>query len=84
MTDHVHAIGAFEAKTHLSELLRRAEQGETFVIHRRGQPVARLIPYVADKADLGFRELAASFRTVRTQVIGPVDIRSLIEEGRRF
>lgn len=84
MTDHVHGIGAFEAKTHLSELLRRAERGETFVIHRRGRPVARLIPYVADDDIVGFRELAAGFRTVRTQVSGPVDIRSLIEEGRRF
>ena len=84
MTDHIHAIGAFDAKTHLSELLRRAERGETFVIHRRGQPVARLIPYVTDDGVREFKELAASFREVRDQIPGTIDIRSLVEEGRRF
>ena len=36
-------ISAFEAKTHLSELLRDTEQGRSFVIYRRGKPVARRI-----------------------------------------
>ncbi|MFO7763531.1 MAG: type II toxin-antitoxin system prevent-host-death family antitoxin [Wenzhouxiangellaceae bacterium] len=38
-------IGAFEAKTHLAELLRKAEAGEEVVITRRGKPVARLVPF---------------------------------------
>ena len=38
------AIGAFEAKTHLSALLERVVQGEAFVITRHGRPVARLAP----------------------------------------
>lgn len=33
-----------EAKTHLSDLVRRAEDGEEIVIERRGTPVARLVP----------------------------------------
>jgi prevent-host-death family protein len=37
-------IGAFEAKTKLSELLDRVEQGEEIVITRRGKPAARLVP----------------------------------------
>src|SRR6185437_4022074 len=37
-------IGAFEAKTHLSELLDRVEAGEELVIARRGRPVAKLVP----------------------------------------
>ena len=37
-------IGAFEAKTRLSELLERVWQGQTFVITRRGVPVAELRP----------------------------------------
>ena len=32
-----------EAKTHLSRLLTRVTAGETVVIERRGQPVARLV-----------------------------------------
>jgi prevent-host-death family protein len=38
------AIGAFEAKTHLAELLDRVERGEELVITRRGRVVARLVP----------------------------------------
>ena len=37
-------IGAFEAKTHLSELLAAAEAGESILITRRGTAVARLVP----------------------------------------
>lgn len=37
-------VGAFEAKTHLSALLDRVEQGEEVVITKHGRPVARLLP----------------------------------------
>jgi prevent-host-death family protein len=37
-------VGAFEAKTHLSSLLERVAQGESFTITRHGKPVARLVP----------------------------------------
>lgn len=36
-------VGAFEAKTKLSELLDRVERGEEIVITRHGKPVARLV-----------------------------------------
>ena len=42
-------IGAFEAKTRLSELLQQVSQGRSFVITRRGRPVAELRP-VPDRA----------------------------------
>ena len=38
------AIGAFDAKTHLSELLEKVRQGKTFFITKRGYPVAELRP----------------------------------------
>jgi prevent-host-death family protein len=37
-------IGAFDAKTRLSELLRKVDQGERFTITVRGRAVARLVP----------------------------------------
>jgi len=37
-------IGAFDAKTKLSEILRKVEQGERFTITKRGKAVANLIP----------------------------------------
>jgi prevent-host-death family protein len=38
-------ISIHEAKTHLSQLLQRVEQGESFVNAQAGRPVARLIPW---------------------------------------
>jgi prevent-host-death family protein len=37
-------VNVYEAKTHLSRLLDRAEGGEEIVITRHGRPVARLGP----------------------------------------
>ncbi len=37
-------VNVHEAKTHLSRLLERVEQGEEVVIARSGRPVARLVP----------------------------------------
>ena len=35
-----------QAKTHLSELILRSEQGEEIVIARAGKPTVRLVPIV--------------------------------------
>ena len=43
----MNTVNVHEAKTRLSELLRRVEGGEEFVIARSGKPVARLLPYEA-------------------------------------
>jgi prevent-host-death family protein len=38
------------ARIHLSQLVRRVEKGQIFVITRRGVPVAEIVPYKsADK-----------------------------------
>lgn len=37
-------IGAFEAKTKLSQLLDRVDKGQVYVITKRGRPVAELRP----------------------------------------
>lgn len=42
-------VGAFDAKTHLAALLDQVADGATFVISRRGEPVAELRP-VAKRA----------------------------------
>jgi prevent-host-death family protein len=40
----VETVNIHEAKTHLSKLLERVEQGERIVIARAGKPVAQLGP----------------------------------------
>lgn len=37
-------VSIYEAKTHLSRLVRRAEHGEEIILTRSGRPVARLLP----------------------------------------
>jgi prevent-host-death family protein len=39
----MHSVGLFEAKTHLSELVTRAEAGEEVVIMRHNRPVAKIV-----------------------------------------
>lgn len=40
----IEDIGAFEAKTRLSELLERVQRGQVYRITKRGKPVAELRP----------------------------------------
>ncbi|MBN2498320.1 MAG: type II toxin-antitoxin system prevent-host-death family antitoxin [Deltaproteobacteria bacterium] len=77
-------IGAFEAKTHLAELLREAESGRSFTIRRRGKAVARLVPAGGEDEEPDFLEVLAAFREIRERVGSGLSIRELIEEGRRF
>lgn len=39
-----NSVGAFEAKTHFSQLIERVRHGEEIFITRRGKPVAKLVP----------------------------------------
>ncbi len=41
------AVGLFEAKTHLSEYVARAERGEEVIITRHNKPVAKIVPISA-------------------------------------
>jgi len=47
------AYGIHEAKSCLSKLLQRVEQGEEVVIVRDGTPVAKLVPAMRKKRVLG-------------------------------
>ena len=40
-------VNVHDAKSNLSELLRRVERGEEIVVSRAGKPVAKLVPFTA-------------------------------------
>lgn len=40
----MHAVGLFDAKTHFSEYVSRAEAGEEVIITRHNKPVAKIVP----------------------------------------
>lgn len=77
-------VGAYEAKTHLSELLEKVEAGEEFVITKHGAPVARLVPV---RKEASVQERLAAIQ--RIQKLGSglslsgLKLRDLIREGRR-
>jgi prevent-host-death family protein len=81
----MESVGAYEAKTHLPQLLDRVARGEEICITRNGRPVARLIPEaVSPPSDIQAAiDDIKEFRKGRTLGDG-VTIRDLIEEGRRF
>jgi len=76
------AVSAFDAKTHLSSLIRDVEKGNSYTITRRGRPVARLTPVEPSAAE-SVRKLLEGFHAVRTRVKGRGGIRELIDEGRK-
>jgi prevent-host-death family protein len=43
----MHAVGLFDAKTHLSEYVMRAEAGEEVIITRHNKPVAKIVAITA-------------------------------------
>jgi len=80
----VAAVGAYEAKTHLAELLDRVERGERILITRHGRPVAQLVP-APGAPDRTVEEAIEGIRGFRSgRRLGPgVSVRDLIEDGRR-
>ena len=78
-------IGAFEAKTHFSQILEKAEHGADFIITRRGKPVAKIIPFeqkpVMTRKE-AFEKLVELRKLYRGE-LGSFNIREAIEEGRR-
>ena len=87
----MESIGLFEAKTHLSELIARAERGEEVIITRHNKPVAKLVPIneispelyqqrlklLAELQDIGRRMEAEG---------GPITVEEILQwrdEGRR-
>ena len=76
-------VNVFHAKTHLSALLRETEKGQSFVIHRRGKPVACLGPPPVSDEDRDMVAIHETLQSIRREIPGSVKVRKLIEEGRR-
>ena len=76
-------IGAYEAKTHLSQLLEDVERGETVEITRRGSAVAILSPASSPDREARHRAIEGLRAFRASHPLGDVTIRELIDEGRR-
>jgi prevent-host-death family protein len=47
----LNTLSTYEAKTHFSSLIRRANLGEAFVVTSHGKPLARIVPLEAVDAE---------------------------------
>lgn len=81
---HIHSIGAYDAKTHFSELLEKVASGAEITITKHGTPVARLVP-VKKQLTTDQRHAAIQRWIDRSKglSLGGLKIRDLVQEGRR-
>ena len=80
-------VGAFEAKTKLSELLDMVERGEEVTITRHGEPVAKLVPVRAVDEQARLRALIDEIKETRAASgLSRTTVDEILEwrkEGRR-
>ena len=79
-------FGAFQAKTHFSELLGAVINGEKFIITRHGVQVAMIIPFTQEEE--GIDPVKAAIRALKKLRKGitlgkKLSIRKMLEEGRK-
>jgi prevent-host-death family protein len=81
---HSNTVGAYEAKTHLSELLEKVEAGEEITITKHGAPVAKLVPV---KKEVRPEERVAAIDRIQRLAtglsLGGLKVKDLTREGRR-
>lgn len=83
-SEDTNTVGAYEAKTHLSELLEKVEAGEEITITKHGSPVAKLVPV---KKTATAKERAAAIQRIQklgsSLSLGGLKIKDLIAKGRK-
>ncbi len=76
-------VGAYEAKTRLSQLIDQAAQGEEIIITKHGVPVAVLVPVAALREKDPQAAIAALKDFRRRRRLAGLSIREMVEEGRQ-
>jgi len=77
--------GAFDAKTHFSEILSHVINGEKFVITKHGERVAMIIPFSEITQEDPVNDAIRAIKTLRsgTTLGKKLSVRKLKEEGRK-
>ena len=75
-------VGAYEAKTHLPQLLREVDMGQEYVITVKGRRVAKLIP--AGEASHDVASTIEEIKALRAGLrLDGLNLRAMIDEGRK-
>lgn len=76
------SIGAYEAKTHLPQLLERVVKGERITITRHGIPVAVLTPVTPSSSGSAEESIRSLLEFRRGRKLDGLSVKELIAEGR--
>ena len=76
-------VGAYEAKTHLPELLERVAKGERITITKHGTPVAILTPAGPQGRKSHSQTITELHEFRKGRKRGRSTLRSMIDAGRR-
>ena len=77
-------IDVHEARARFSELLRRVAEGEAFTITKDGMPVATLSPVEQVNRASIKRTIEDILRFRREHALEDIDVKEMIEEGRKY
>ncbi|MFY0696714.1 MAG: type II toxin-antitoxin system prevent-host-death family antitoxin [Balneola sp.] len=77
-------IGSYDAKTNLPEILRKVEGGETFLITRRGKPVAELVPISESEESLKILYREMRLNRKERQPVNLSEIKDWKREGHKY
>lgn len=78
-------FGAFEAKSHFSEILEKVINGEKFIITKHGVQVAMIIPFSRKEENIDpVKDAIRALKKLRKGItLGKkLSIRKMLEEGR--
>jgi prevent-host-death family protein len=80
----MQTIGMFEAKTHLPEVIRNVQKGETYMLTNRNQEVAIIMSvseYYRSSKDSSYQKIKNVFKS---NVLGsPEEIMLMRDDGRK-
>lgn len=84
MSRNENTVGAYEAKTRLSELLKKVARGQEIVITKHGAAVARLVPAKKTASEEDRRAAIERIQSLAAGLsLGSLKVKDLIAEGRR-
>lgn len=76
-------VGAYQAKTHLPELLDKVEAGEQITITRHRRPVARIVPADTTRSEPASAVINALRAFRKGRKLGRLSLRKMIVDGRK-
>ena len=80
----MQTIGVFNAKTNFSAIIEKVLHGKEFLITRRGQPIARITAVNAQSNESIAQTIESILKFRKSRKGSQEELKSWIQEGRRF